>query len=430
MLRLLVYGQRPRRSPGHVRVSANYHKTQRLHVRLSGPSRRFQRMSASSRGLLVVVAPDAFDAEAEAFVERARGLVRLPDLERRDSRARPPRASRNTCAQQPPRQSAPAPRRIDGQAVDVQLVEDHPARAVGDERADPGVAHDVEARDVGVARAPSGCDSAPQGFVNVWRCSASTAARSSRVAARSIVNPASGSLRLRAACALARELGVGPADVDRPQRVRRDAPARDARPRGARPRRRAAPARRQSRRGRSGTLSTDAYRRAPSPTIDDRRAASASARSATTSLGRRHARRRTRPGRPPATGRAPSSHAGRRTPRRVVRRDTQRRSRGSASARWPIHAVRERVERRHRHDGAAGGEREALNRGDADAQPGERSGAGDDREEIDVGDATCRGARASRDARRGSRSPCVRAGSPVVASTRRRRPAARRCPRA
>jgi hypothetical protein len=49
-------------------------------------------------------------------------------------------------------------------------------------------------------------------------------------------------------------------------------------------------------------------------------------------------------------------------------------------------AVRERVERRHGHHGAVARQREALNGGDADAEPGERSGAGDDREEIDVGD--------------------------------------------
>ena len=79
----------------------------------------------------------------------------------------------------------------------------------------------------------------------------------------------------------------------------------------------------------------------------------------------------------------------------------------------------ERIEGGHADDRRVADERQALDGRDADAQAGERSGAGGDGEEIDVGDRPARCAARSARISDGSRSACVRAASPPRSSTMR-----------
>ena len=113
-------------------------------------SSRAGRPRRETRALRTARAPPAFDCRTSS-VAAAR------------ARRAPRRGAR---VEQPARQPAPAPRLVHGQAVDVQLVEDHPARAVRRRARPGGVAHHVQPRDVGVLELPPDGVGAP-GLVNV-----------------------------------------------------------------------------------------------------------------------------------------------------------------------------------------------------------------------------------------------------------------------
>ena len=84
--------------------------------------------------LPVVGGPHAGKGEAEPLVEPAGRIVRPPDLQRRAGGALDGGLLQDE-RQQRAGDAAPAPRRVDGEVVDVQLVEDDPAGAVGDDGA-------------------------------------------------------------------------------------------------------------------------------------------------------------------------------------------------------------------------------------------------------------------------------------------------------
>src|SRR5262249_36897264 len=84
--------------------------------------------------LLVVVAAHGFDMEVQTLVQRTGGDVRLPDFERRAACAAGDRIAKDF-AEQLARQAAAPELGLDREAVDVELVEDHPAGAIGCERA-------------------------------------------------------------------------------------------------------------------------------------------------------------------------------------------------------------------------------------------------------------------------------------------------------
>jgi hypothetical protein len=102
--------------------------------------------------ILVVIATDALDRESQFLIEAPRGRIRSANLEGRG--ARPPCGGLGQHVQQQPAGQAVTPAcDVDGQAVDVQFVEDHPAGAIGDEGAGR-IVHQIEPRDVGVLELP------------------------------------------------------------------------------------------------------------------------------------------------------------------------------------------------------------------------------------------------------------------------------------
>ena len=273
--------------------------------------------------LLVVVAAHAFDVEPQAFVQRARGVVRLPDLERRAAGAvrRPRPGSR---AQQTPRQSAPPPGSSTARLLMCSSSKTIQHAQYADQRA-AGVAQQVQPRDVGVLELPADRLGAP-GVRERRAAGAPRPPRGPRRPTLGATNRDAAGDRLAAAARprpVARQLGVGPPQVDRPQRVRRD--RRDRMAAAA-----AGPRRGQRRRG-AATIGRRQSARDASRSL--RRAARRRRRPVTRRRAWRRARRgRHRRGRPSARpARAPSSIARRRvastrdrTRRRAGRRGRRR----------------------------------------------------------------------------------------------------------
>src|SRR6185503_507586 len=92
--------------------------------------------------ILIITATDGLHLEAETLVEAPAGLVRLPHLQRSAASAGRGRIPQDS-VQQPPGYPLPPLSLVDSDTVDVQLVEDHPARAISDDGAvlTPGGVH-------------------------------------------------------------------------------------------------------------------------------------------------------------------------------------------------------------------------------------------------------------------------------------------------
>src|SRR5437867_8370848 len=104
-------------------------------------------------GLLIIITPHGFDAKSESFVQRTRSFVGSSDLECRASRTGG-HGLGNHRLQQLECEATTSPGLVDGETVDVQLIKDEPAGAVGNDLS-VRPPHDIEASDVGVLEFPA-----------------------------------------------------------------------------------------------------------------------------------------------------------------------------------------------------------------------------------------------------------------------------------
>jgi hypothetical protein len=102
--------------------------------------------------VLIVVSPYTLNSKSQTLIQGACRRVRLPHLERGHARALGDGIAHHL-VEEPACDALPPDTFIDGQAVDVQLIEDDPARTVGDQIS-RGRPRDIDPRHIRVLELP------------------------------------------------------------------------------------------------------------------------------------------------------------------------------------------------------------------------------------------------------------------------------------